>query len=169
MIEIENTYNPDVLNFYFDNTLLPQGGFLFADKQTPTQNNSLMQNIMSVDGLKRALLLPDMLFVQKQQAADFDILAPQIMAFLTDSAPIDKTDDVLSKNCVEALIESRIRPFLKRDGGDIELIDFSLHTLRLRFEGHCKGCPHADQTLKNAVIAIIEKYFPQIKKVIREA
>ena len=168
MIEIENTYNPNVLNFYFDKPLLPQEGFLFADKHTDLQE-SLIKNIMALDGIERVLLLPDMLFVQKDKTANFDILAPQIMAFLTDSAPIDKTDDVLSQNCIEALIESRIRPFLKRDGGDIELVDFSCNTLRLRFEGHCKGCPHADQTLKNAVIAIIEKYFPQIKKVIREA
>ena len=167
MIEIEKTQNPNVMNFYTGKPLLKEGFSLYADSQTKTQNDFL-QNVFASIPLKRVLLLPDMLFVEKEDEADFDKFAPLIMAFLEDLHITEAKDETLCLEKIEALIEARIRPFLIRDGGNIEIIDFNDGVLSVRFEGHCKGCPHADQTLKNVIEHTIKKYLPQVVCVQKE-
>jgi Fe-S cluster biogenesis protein NfuA len=60
----------------------------------------------------------------------------------------------------------RVRPYLQSDGGDIDLIDVSGDTVKVKLTGACHGCPYSMQTLKAGVEQAIMKEVPEIKKVI---
>ncbi len=61
---------------------------------------------------------------------------------------------------------AQIRPFLQRDGGDIEFIELTEdNVVRVRLQGHCVGCPGAAMTLKHGVERIIKESYPEIKAV----
>ena len=55
----------------------------------------------------------------------------------------------------------QIRPFLQRDGGDVEFVDYTEDKVVLvRLQGHCAGCPHAQATIKGGIEAILKEQFP---------
>ncbi|HCU59111.1 MAG TPA: hypothetical protein DIC64_03930 [Alphaproteobacteria bacterium] len=169
LIEIEDSLNSDVKNFYFDKPILKNGKFAYGSKNLP-EHFVLLQNILKIGQIKELLLVPDMLYVQKERAGNWQSLAPQIMAELAD---FDFSDEVVLPpqnefDAISALIESRIRPYLVRDGGNIEPISFTNGVLKVRLNGRCHGCPHAAQTLKNTVETIIKKYIPSVQRVQKE-
>ena len=68
----------------------------------------------------------------------------------------------------EKILEAigQIRPFLQRDGGDIEFVELTEDlVVKVRLQGHCAGCPGARMTLKGVVERIIKENYPQIKGV----
>ncbi|GAB4536640.1 MAG: NifU family protein [Thermodesulfovibrionia bacterium] len=66
---------------------------------------------------------------------------------------------------VEAVL-GRIRPFLQRDGGDVELVDIQPDgVVRVRLRGACSGCPGAIMTLKNAIEDTLKQEVPEVKRV----
>lgn len=65
----------------------------------------------------------------------------------------------------EQIIEviEQLRPFLQRDGGDVEFVELTEDNVVLvRLHGHCIGCPHSDITIKNGIEAILKQEFPSI-------
>ena len=65
---------------------------------------------------------------------------------------------------IEAL--ENIRPFLQRDGGDVEFVDLTEDNVVLvRLQGHCAGCPYSQMTVKNGIQALLTEEFPDIKAV----
>ena len=68
----------------------------------------------------------------------------------------DKVEEVLNK----------IRPSLMRDGGDVELIDVSDDTVKVKLTGACAGCPMSTMTLKMGIEQILKKEIPEVKKVV---
>ena len=64
----------------------------------------------------------------------------------------------------EALEE--IRPFLQRDGGDVEIIDYTdENVVQVKLLGHCAGCPHAQMTIKGGIERILKEKYPEIDSV----
>lgn len=58
-----------------------------------------------------------------------------------------------------------IRPFLQRDGGDIEFVEYVDNIVKVRLQGHCAGCPGARMTLKGVVERILKESYPEIEAV----
>lgn len=171
LIEIEETYNPNVRNFYLNAPVLAQGFAEYADLKTKNCSEGA-KNILSVDGLQSVLILPDMVSVLKEENADFKVLEPQIMAEIVDF-DFSKIKDFnfaaqYDEALVKALVEAKIRPFLKNDGGDIEVLRFENGVVFVRLKGRCHGCPHANQTLKNMVEATLKKYILNVLSVQEE-
>ncbi|MBQ9708510.1 MAG: NifU family protein [Firmicutes bacterium] len=70
----------------------------------------------------------------------------------------------MEEKIVEAL--GQIRPFLQRDGGDIEFVELTDDNIvKVRLQGHCAGCPGAQMTIKGVVEQIIRESYPEIKAV----
>ena len=70
----------------------------------------------------------------------------------------------MKEKIVEAL--GQIRPFLQRDGGDLEFIEYTDdNVVRVRLQGHCAGCPGAQMTIKGVVEQILKESFPEVKAV----
>jgi Fe-S cluster biogenesis protein NfuA len=68
----------------------------------------------------------------------------------------EKVKDVLDK----------VRPYLVRDGGNVELVGIEGGTVKLKLVGACAGCPHAMMTLKNGIEKILKQEIPEVKEVI---
>ena len=61
---------------------------------------------------------------------------------------------------------AQIRPFLQRDGGDIEFVELTADNIvKVRLQGHCAGCPGAQMTIKGVVEKILKESYPEIKAV----
>lgn len=59
-----------------------------------------------------------------------------------------------------------IRPFLQRDGGDVEFVDYTDdNVVKVKLLGHCAGCPHAQMTIKGGIEKILKEKIPEIKSV----
>ena len=172
LIEIEKTYHPNVCNFYLSTAILPNGKAEYANLKTKT-SSEFARNILNIDGVSSVLVLPDMVSVLKTENADFKVLEPQIMAEIVDYdfSKLENFDFSAQNTTLltQALIEAKIRPFLKNDGGDIEVLSLKDGILQVKLQGRCKGCPHAGQTLKNMVEATLKKYIFNIKSVQEES
>ena len=131
LIEIEKTYNENVRNFYFGTKVLDFMRAEYADKQSKNTSDFL-KSILKIKGVEKVLLLPDMLFVQKTKEADFLYVSPQVMAEIDSFDFLKFKDFDFSKQDkykqICALTEAKIRPFLKADGGDIEILNFQNKT-----------------------------------------
>jgi Fe-S cluster biogenesis protein NfuA len=68
----------------------------------------------------------------------------------------EKVKDVLDK----------VRPYLVRDGGNVELVEVIDGTVKVRLTGHCAGCPHSTMTLKNGIERILKQEIPEVKEVV---
>jgi Fe-S cluster biogenesis protein NfuA len=68
----------------------------------------------------------------------------------------EKVKDVLDK----------VRPYLVRDGGDVELVEVNGGTVKVRLTGHCAGCPHSTMTLKNGIERILKQEIPEVTEVV---
>ena len=70
----------------------------------------------------------------------------------------------MEEKIIEAL--NQIRPFLQRDGGDLEFVELTEYNIvKVRLQGHCAGCPGAQMTIKGVVEQIIKESYPEIKAV----
>ena len=70
----------------------------------------------------------------------------------------------MNEQIKEAL--EQIRPFLQRDGGDVQFIDFTEDgVVKVQLEGHCAGCPHAQMTVKNGIEAFLKENFTEVTAV----
>jgi len=67
---------------------------------------------------------------------------------------------------VAAVLESRIRPILVADGGDVELIEVNDGVVKLKLKGACSGCPMSTMTLKNGIERILKQEVPEVKEVV---
>jgi Fe-S cluster biogenesis protein NfuA len=68
----------------------------------------------------------------------------------------DKVKEVLDK----------VRPYLERDGGNVELVGIEGGTVKVRLVGHCAGCMHSQMTLKNGIERILKEEVPEVKEVV---
>ena len=70
----------------------------------------------------------------------------------------------MNEQIKEAL--EQIRPFLQRDGGDVQFIEFTEDgVVKVQLEGHCAGCPHAQMTVKNGIESFLKENFPEVTAV----
>ena len=170
MIEIQETPDANIINFFPSQPLLKQGSAEFVDAKS-IRKSPLAEKISDIEGVVSLFITADMISVTKQNDASWDMLKPVIMAEIMDylSTGEDIVTDSPSVNDIEqqikALLNARIRPAVKRDGGDIKFISFNDGIVSVEMQGACKGCPYAMRTLKEGVEHIIKTYISEVKEV----
>ncbi len=75
----------------------------------------------------------------------------------------EKTFDEKVKDCID-----KIRPQLQQDGGDCELVSIEGKTVKIRFQGACKGCPGAAMTLKMGIERYMKEHIPELEAVVAD-
>lgn len=60
----------------------------------------------------------------------------------------------------------QLRPYLQKDGGDVEFVDYEDGVLKVRLMGACRGCPYSQMTLANGIKKNLQQHFPQIQEVV---
>jgi Fe-S cluster biogenesis protein NfuA len=168
-IKLENTGDDKLINLFLPTAITGNGQALYANRQTPYQAE-IITNITALDGVEYALFADNLLAVKFADATTKQNNLPLVLAeaddFFADNSALlteqNSADDAL---LLGAVLDSLIRPTLKRDNGDVRIINYSDGVLELEFSGHCAGCPHAQLTLNNLIIRTLKKYIPQLQEV----
>lgn len=172
IIETQETPDINVLNFFPPEKLLKSGHAEFIDSKS-LRKSPLAEKIFDLGGVKSIFMTENMLSVTKEPEASWDDLKPQILAELMDyiatgEAAVIETEDLSADNIIGrivGLINARIRPALKQDGGDISFHGFENGIVYVELKGNCAGCPYAMVTLKEGVEKILQTYIPEVKSV----
>ena len=171
IIETQPTPDENVLNFFPPHPVLKTGQAEFVDAKS-LRKSPLAEHIFDLGGIKSLFITSDMISVTKEENASWEELKPQILAEIMDHlstgeetipAVTGKTDDVVGQ--IKGLLNARIRPAVKQDGGDIVFKDFKDGVVYVEMQGSCKGCPYALVTLKEGVEKILKTYIPQVREV----
>ena len=173
IIETQITSDPDTMNFFPPQKILPDNCAEFIDTKSLRQS-PLAEKLFDIGGIKAVFMTTDMISVTKDKKADWTILKPQILAemmdFLTSGEAViinhqqPKNNDQIVQQII-SLLNARIRPAVQRDEGDIKFVSFEQGIVYVEMLGHCAGCPYASQTLKEGVERILQNYIPEVKAV----
>ena len=176
-VQTLNTPNPNSLKFLPGEKVSLSGPIEFTDK-TKT-SNELIRNILSVNGVIGIFLSDDFLSVNKNSKIDWEEIKHIIISFINEyyssgkkfvyesSSERNKQDnlDEIEKKIIK-ILETKIRPAVARDGGDIKFQEFKNGVVKVKLRGSCSGCPSSTMTLKQGVQNLLCHYVPDVKEVI---
>jgi Fe-S cluster biogenesis protein NfuA len=182
-IQTEATPNPSVLKFLPGRELLTAGTREFPDAAS-ADASPLAKALFAIDGVTRVFFATDFLTVSKAADEDWAYLKAPILAAIMDhftgAAPLllDAEDEAVDETHYEGetaqivaeikdLLDSRIRPAVAQDGGDILFSRFEPDTgvVWLHMRGACSGCPSSAATLRAGVENMLRHYVPEVTRV----
>ena len=176
-VQTQNTPNPNSLKFLPSKKVSNDDPFEITDKNK--SNNELVRNILSINGVTGIFLAEDYLSVNKDEQTKWEDLKHIIISFINDyyasgneividSNKISSTETQLSEieKKIIKILETKIRPAVARDGGDIKFKKYNNGIVTVQLQGSCSGCPSSIMTLKQGVQNLLCHYIPEIKKVI---
>jgi len=181
-IQTEATPNPQVLKFLPGRQLLPDGSREFTSA-AEAQASPLARALFEVDGVTRVYFGDAFLTVTKAPEREWAHLKAPILAEIMDhftsgatlieeeAAAEDEpsyegeTAEIVAE--IKSLIDTRIRPAVAQDGGDIVFSRFEPGTgvVWLNMRGACSGCPSSAATLKAGVENLLRHYVPEVTRV----
>ena len=187
MVEAEQTPNPDTLKFLPGKKVSDVGPIEFL-KNDKTIKISLAKNILSMEGIVMVFFGENFITVKKEKNLDWENLKHGIISEIndfyskgnevvvnkdsrlekvlsqsaSDSKPIQSNDTIKKINEV---LDSKIRPAVARDGGDITFKSFADGVVTVELKGSCSGCPSSIMTLKQGVQNLLCHYIPEVKSV----
>jgi Fe-S cluster biogenesis protein NfuA len=177
-IQTETTPNPASLKFLPGRTVMEAGTASFTDAATAAPS-PLAVRLFGIDGVASVFLGADFVTVGKDTASDWYQLKPAvlgaIMEHYTSGQPVligggaNELDDgeadgeVVSQ--IKELIETRVRPAVAQDGGDIVFHRFEDGVVFLEMHGSCSGCPSSTATLKAGIENMLRHYVPEVVEV----
>jgi len=178
-IQTEQTPNPSTLKFLPGRVVMDKGTLDFAGVDT-AQSSPLARRLFAVDGVERVFFGSDFVTVTKSSDKDWQILKPSIlggiMEHYTSGEPVvaaesgaaaegaaAEDDEVVAQ--IKDLLETRVRPAVAQDGGDIVFHDFRDGVVYLHMQGSCSGCPSSTATLKMGIENLLKHYVPEVVEV----
>lgn len=182
-IQTETTPNPQVLKFLPGRTVMEAGSRDFRSAEEAAVS-PLAAAIFDLDGVNRVFFGADFLTVGKLVSTDWDHLKAPVLAAIMDhftsgqalfgagdeaagdeDAYEGETAQVVAE--IRELLDTRIRPAVARDGGDILFDRFEpdTGTVWLHLRGACAGCPSSSATLKSGVENMLKHYVPEVVRV----
>ena len=176
-VQTEITPNPNSLKFLPGKKVSNDIPIEIIDKNE--SNNELVRNILSINGVTGIFLSDDFLSVNKNSKIEWEDLKHIIISFINDyysngnEIIIDresKSSSDLNLSDIEKkiinILETKVRPAVARDGGDIKFKEFKDGVVTVSLQGSCSGCPSSTMTLKQGVQNLLCHYIPEIKEVI---
>ena len=176
-IQTEITPNPNSLKFLPEKEVSKIGPLEIKSKDDT--NNELLRNILSINGVTGIFLGENFLSVNKKENVNWEDLKHIIISFINDyysngnnSVLYEEKDLQENNNLTEvekkivSLLETKIRPAVARDGGDIKFKEFKSGVVKVQLQGSCSGCPSSTATLKQGVENLLRHYVPEVKEVI---
>jgi Fe-S cluster biogenesis protein NfuA len=176
-IETAATPNPATLKFLPGKTVLAEGTADYRDPAGAT-DSPLAQRLFEIDGVKGVFLGADFITVTKGDL-EWQHLKPAIFGaimehFLSGAAAVATNDaagvdfdpaDADTVATIKELIDSRVRPAVANDGGDITFSGFREGVVFLHMRGACSGCPSSTATLRNGIENLLKHYCPDVQEV----
>lgn len=178
-IQTEETPNPLTLKFIPGRAVLGAGTADFPSASTAEGRSPLAETLFAIDGVNGVFLGPDFITVTKRAEADWPVLKPAIlgavMEHFTANRPVivdhadnssqasEGDDPVVSQ--IKELLDTRVRPAVAMDGGDIQFQGFEKGVVYLTMKGSCSGCPSSTATLKSGIENMLRHYIPEVHEV----
>ena len=176
-IQTEVTPNPNSLKFLPEKEVSKIGPLEVKSKDDT--NNELLRNILSINGVTGIFIGENFLSVSKQEKINWEDLKHIIISFINDyyssgnNYVLEKEKDLEANNNLTEiekkiinLLETKIRPAVAKDGGDIKFKEFKSGVVKVQLQGSCSGCPSSTATLKQGVENLLRHYVPEVKEVI---
>jgi Fe-S cluster biogenesis protein NfuA len=179
-IETERTPNPATLKFLPGRAVTAGATADFPDPES-AEGSPLAAALFSLGDIEGVFFGSDFVSVTKAEgSADWSSLKPQILGILVDhfasGAPLlagDAVEEEIHDDPADAdivaqirdLIDTRVRPAVANDGGDIIYRGFDKGVVYLRMQGACSGCPSSTATLKNGIENLLKYYVPEVSEV----
>ncbi len=186
-IETETTPNPAALKFLPGEQVMPAGTREFASPEAAA-SSPLAEALFDTGEVVNVLFGRDFIAVTAAPGADWSALKPVVVSVLLDhfvtgaplfagggadfavpgededAIPDDPADaDIVSQ--IKDLIETRVRPAVANDGGDIVYRGFREGVVFLQMQGACSGCPSSTATLKHGIESLLKHYVPEVVEV----
>ena len=179
-IQTEQTPNPATLKFLPGRDVMGSGTADFATADD-AKRSPLAEQLFTIDGVSGVFLGSDFITVTKSGDKDWHLLKPAILGAImehyTSGRPIvagpaasgesegagDEDSEIVAQ--IKDLIETRVRPAVAQDGGDITFQSFEDGIVFLHLQGSCSGCPSSTATLKAGIENMLKHYVPEVVEV----
>jgi Fe-S cluster biogenesis protein NfuA len=179
-IQTESTPNPATLKFLPGQTVLEMGTADFPSAEA-TGNSPLAKRIFAVGDVAGVFFGNDFVTVTKIDGAEWDHIKPAILGAIMEhyqsgAAVIEgeqaasghaehsgENSDIVAQ--IKELLDTRVRPAVAQDGGDITFHGFDRGVVYLHMQGACAGCPSSTLTLKMGIENLLRHYIPEVLEV----
>lgn len=186
-IQTEETPNPDVLKFLPGEVLVEGKGLEFKTKEDAFAS-PFAQKIFDVMGVRSIYIGIDFVSITKDSKKDWFVLKPLLLSTMIDALTmglpiyeasldrsikekIEKKEILRTKaeeeiiDQIKDLLETRVKPAVAQDGGDIQFFDYESGIVYLEMRGACAGCPSSTATLKAGIENMLRYYIPEIQEI----
>ncbi|CEH16156.1 hira-interacting protein 5 [Ceraceosorus bombacis] len=184
-IQTESTPNEDSLKFLPGQQVMQSGTAEFTDTRS-SMTSPLAKTLFGLNGVKTVFFGPDFVTVSKDSETQWSTLKPEIYStimehftagrdlFLDPESAQGSSDTIILDTdsetvaMIKELLDTRVRPAIQEDGGDIEYRGFDEdgdRIVRLKLKGSCRGCSSSAVTLKTGIERMLKHYIPEVEAV----
>lgn len=178
-IQTEITPNPATLKFLPGRDVMGEGTANFTEVEQAGRS-PLALRLFELEGIAGVFLGSDFVTVTKSPEREWEVLKPIVLAAIMDhftsgqpvlvegsagaeGAEADEDDEITAQ--IKELIETRVRPAVAQDGGDIVFRGFEQGVVYLHMQGACSGCPSSTATLRMGIENMLKHYIPEVTSV----
>lgn len=180
-IQTESTPNPATLKFLPGQTVLQVGTADFPSAEA-AEASPLAKRVFALNGVTGVFLGNDFVTVTKDAAVEWDHIKPSILGSIMEH--FQSGDPVMGSDApaasghaehtgedgevvdqIKELLDTRVRPAVAQDGGDITFHGFDRGVVYLHMQGACAGCPSSTITLKMGIENLLRHYIPEVTEV----
>jgi len=179
-IQTEPTPNPSTLKFLPGREVLADRTVELTDAAQAEAASPLARRVFGVEGVRSVYLAGDFVSVTKHEGFDWYMMKPAVLGAIMEhflsGDPVVALDAALpyahaagdddpTVRQIKELLDSRVRPAVARDGGDIVFHGFAKGVVYLHMKGACSGCPSSMLTLKSGIENLLRYYVPDVVEV----
>ena len=180
MIQTEPTPNPESLKFLSEKIISAIGTEEFQKNEIGKVSNPFIKELLGFKGVELVLFSKNFLSVKKTKDVTWNELKPMIISHLNhyfenNEGPILNKEELKNENIKEDtdetvkkiidVLDTKIRPAVARDGGDIKFKSFKEGVVKVELQGSCSGCPSSLMTLKQGVQNLLKHYVKEVNSV----
>ena len=185
-IYTEQTPNPETLKFLPGVTVMGTDSAVeFKDSEAAFQASPLAGTLLELDGVAGVFFGSDFISVTKETDQEWYVIKPSVLGVMMEhftterplfidqssahtkpeNAPQYAEEDAEIVEKIEQLLETKVRPAVSQDGGDIVFHGFERGVVYLAMRGACAGCPSSTATLKMGIENLLKHYIPEVTEV----
>jgi Fe-S cluster biogenesis protein NfuA len=180
-IQTEETPNPATLKFLPGRTVMVSGTAEFKSEEEAVAGSPLAAALFDVDGVTTVFLAGDFISVSKRDDKEWYLMKPAVLGVImehfvagkpiladgateaTEAEVRPEDEEIVSQ--IKELLETRVRPAVAMDGGDIVFHGYDDGVVTLTMQGACAGCPSSTATLKMGIENMLRHYIPEVREV----
>ena len=176
-IQTEETPNPNSLKFIPGKNVSNSGSFEVTRKEDT--ESELVRSLLSINGVTGVFLGADFLSINKDEYIMWEDIKHIVISLINEFYATGKefiiANELFEKKREEhseiekqiiSILETKIRPAVAKDGGDIKFKEFKDGIVKVELQGSCSGCPSSTMTLKQGVQNLLCHYLPEVKEVV---